>query len=90
MRKYDCFGTAFFLDGNLRKINSFQAKIDIAIREGVFRFHGLKQKLFFCYHMLHMKRTLELARKGEHISIKDYYKLVDLWLRIFLRTYRMA
>lgn len=90
MRKYDCFGTASFLDGNLRKINSFQTKIDVAIQEGIFKFHGLRQRLSFYYHMMHMKKTIELARKGDHISLKDYYKLVDLWLKIFSRTYRIA
>lgn len=88
MRKYEFYKTSSFLDRNLRKIDSFQADIDIAIKEGVFRLHGLKQKIVFCYYMLHMKRTIELSRKGSHISIKDYYKLTDLWFKIFMRQYR--
>jgi len=47
MRKYECIETSSFFDRNLRKINTFQDTIDIAIKEGVFRFHGLRQKLFF-------------------------------------------
>lgn len=89
-RKYECLKTSLFLARNLGIINSAQNKIDVAIEEGVFPFFGVSQKLYFYRHMLHMKRTLKLAKRGDHISLKDYFKLRNMWLQILLRIYQPA
>jgi len=88
MRKYEYLKTSSFLDKNLKSIDAAQRKIDAAIKEGVFPARGLKQRLFFIYYMLHMRRTLSLARRGGHVSLSDYFQLVEIWAKVFLRIYQ--
>jgi len=88
MRKYEYLKTSSFLDKNLKSIDAAQKKLDAAIKEGIFPARGLKQRLFFIYYMLHMRRTISLARKGDHVSIADYFQLVEIWAKIFFRIYQ--
>jgi len=88
MRKYECLKTSLFLDENLKMIDLSQRDIDAKIKEGIFPAKGFKQRILWIYYMLHMKRTIELARRGGHVSLRDYYLLSELWLLVFLRKYR--
>jgi len=90
MRRYDCFSVASFLDGNLRKINKGQKRWEDYVENDFCPFSKLRQKLFFYYQMLRMNEVLRRAVKGGHVSIKDYCKLVGLWLRVLMRIYRTA
>lgn len=90
MRKYEYLKVSSFLDRNLKGIDKAQRKIDAGIREGLFPARGLKQRLFFIYYMFHMRRTLSLARRGGHISVTDYFQLVKIWAKVFLRIYHPA
>ncbi len=87
MRKYECLKTSLFLDENLKMIDLAQRDIDAGIKEGIFPAKALKQKLLWIYYMLHMRRTISLARRGGHVSLKDYYLLIELWFLVFLRKY---
>jgi len=90
MRRYDYFRVASFLDGNLRKINKGQKKWEDYIKNDSCLFSKLREKLFFYYQMMRMNEVLRRAIKGNHISIKDYCKLIDLWLRVLMRVYRIG
>ena len=88
MRDYDCFGISTFLDKNLKSMSRVQKKWENYVKDDFCPVSKLKGKLFFWYQMIRMNEVLRRAIKGSHISIKDYCKLVDLWLRVLFRIYR--
>jgi hypothetical protein len=90
MRNYDCFRMASFLDGNLRSIHRGQKRWEDCARNEFCPFSKLREKLFFYYQMLRMNEVLRRAVKGGHVSVKDYCKLVRLWLKVLVRKYRIA
>ena len=88
MRKYECFGISSFLDKNLKSMNRGQKRWENYAKNEFCPLSKLRGKLFFYYQMLRMNEVLRRAVKGSHISIKDYCKLVDLWLRVLFRIYQ--
>jgi len=90
MRKYDCLTNSSYFDQNLRAIDSHQKQTDEIVKKNGSKVYALKEKFMFVYWMLHLKKTLKLARKDGQISIKDYCVLLDLWFRVLFRIYRTA
>jgi len=88
MRKYQYQKHSLFLATNLGKINWGQKKWEDYVKNDFCPLMKLRQKLFFYYQMLKMKKTLKLMKRGDHISLSDYFKLRDMWLQIALRIYQ--
>lgn len=88
MRDYDCFRISSFLDKNLKSMNKGQRQWESYAKNEFYPVQKLREKLFFYYQMVRMNEVLRRAIKGSHISIKDYCKLVDLWLRVLFRIYQ--
>jgi len=88
MRKYEYLKNSSFLDRNLKGMSWGQKRWEDYAKNEFCPFMKLREKLFFYYQMMKMKKTLRLMRRGDHISSNDYLKLKDLWSKVFLRTYR--
>jgi len=88
MRKYQYQKESLYLATNLGKINWGQRKWEDYVKDDFCPFTKLRARLFFLYQMLKMKKTLKLMKRGDHVSLSDYFKLRDMWLQIALRIYQ--
>lgn len=87
MRKYQYLKTSLHFATNLGKINWGQKKWENYVKDDFCPFMKLRARVFFIYQMLKMKKKLKLMKRGDHVSLSDYFLLRDMWLQVVLRIY---
>lgn len=85
MRKYEHLKTSSLLDRNLKQMNRGQKRWEDYAKNDFCPFMKAREKLFFYYQMMKIKRTLKIAKRGDHVSLRDYSKLKDLWSKVLTR-----